>query len=88
MFKEKILEELSKKWAKIFASSPVKDWEKNLKAMMSSLFEKLELVSREEFEVQIELLTRTREKLSELEERVQVLERGSSVEKSALQDEL
>lgn len=87
MFKEKILEELSKRWAEIFASSPVKDWEKNLKAMLTSLFEKLDLVSREEFEVQAELLTRTREKLEELEKRVLSLEKAFSTKIKALQEE-
>ena len=76
MFKEKIFEELSEKWAKIFESSPVKDWEKNLKAMMASLFERMDLVSREEFDVQTELLARTREKLAQLEEQVKMLEKS------------
>lgn len=81
MFKEKIFEELSEKWAQIFESSPVKDWEKNLKAMMASLFERMDLVSREEFDVQAELLARTREKLAQLEEKVQALEKSLGAKK-------
>lgn len=51
-----------------------KDLEKNIRAGLQSGFQKLDLVSREEFDVQAAVLARTREKLEALEKRVQALE--------------
>ena len=50
------------------------DVEKNIRTALSSMFTKLELVTREEFDVQSQLLLRTREKLDMLEKRVAELE--------------
>jgi BMFP domain-containing protein YqiC len=55
-------------------SSPAKDIEKNVKAMMTQGFSKLDLVTREEFDVQNQVLAKTRAKLEALEARVQLLE--------------
>lgn len=63
----RILEEVGSKVSELLASSPARDVEKNLKALLGSAFTKLDLVSREEFEVQRELLQRTRERLEALE---------------------
>ena len=51
-----------------------KDTEKNLKSAMAKALEKIDLVSREEFEVQQAVLLRTREKLEAMEKQVQELE--------------
>lgn len=66
----KIFEELGNKVSELLATTPAKDMEKNVKAMLSSAFAKLDLVSREEFEVQRELLARTRERLDALEKKL------------------
>ncbi len=50
------------------------DMEKNIRAGLQATFSKLDLVTREEFDVQREVLTRTREKLAALEKRVAELE--------------
>ncbi len=50
------------------------DVEKNVRAAMSATFAKLDLVTREEFDVQTQVLHRTREKLEALEKRVTELE--------------
>jgi ubiquinone biosynthesis accessory factor UbiK len=55
-------------------SSPAKDIEKNVKAMMSQGFAKLDLVTREEFDIQAQVLAKTRAKLEALELRVAELE--------------
>ncbi|MEJ7805531.1 MAG: accessory factor UbiK family protein [Telluria sp.] len=55
-------------------SSPAKDIEKNVKAMMTQGFSKLDLVTREEFDIQNQVLAKTRAKLEALERRVQQLE--------------
>lgn len=72
----KVLEEFGNKVSEILAGTPARDVEKNLKALMSSAFSRLDLVTREEFDVQREVLLRTREKLVELETRVAALEAG------------
>jgi BMFP domain-containing protein YqiC len=55
-------------------NSPAKDIERNVKAMMTQGFSKLDLVTREEFDIQAQVLAKTRAKLEELEARVAVLE--------------
>jgi ubiquinone biosynthesis accessory factor UbiK len=55
-----------------------KDIEKNLKAALHSTFSKMDLVTREEFEVQAELLSRTRAMLDEMEQKVAALEQKLS----------
>ena len=51
-----------------------RDLEKNLHAALQSVLAKLDLVTREEFDVQTAVLLRTREKLEALEQRLAVLE--------------
>ena len=55
-------------------SSPAKDIEKNVKAMMTQGFSKLDLVTREEFDIQAQVLAKTRIKLESLELRMAELE--------------
>jgi BMFP domain-containing protein YqiC len=70
MFDPKFLEEINARVAEVIAASPAKDIEKNLKAMVSAMFARLDLVTREEFDVQAQVLQRTREKLEALEARL------------------
>ena len=63
-------------------SSPAKDIEKNVKAMMTQGFSKLDLVTREEFEIQNQVLAKTRAKLESLELRVQQLEESLASQKT------
>jgi BMFP domain-containing protein YqiC len=51
-----------------------KDFEKNCQNILSSAFAKLDLVTREEFDIQTKVLARTRKKLEELEEQIKTLE--------------
>lgn len=76
MFDPKILEDFGNRMSALLANSPARDIEKNAKAMVSGLIGKLDVVTREEFEVQAELLRRTRERLNALEARVEVLEKA------------
>jgi ubiquinone biosynthesis accessory factor UbiK len=69
-----LFEDLQKKVGDLLANSPAKDIEKNVRAVMAQGFAKLDLVTREEFDVQQEVLARTRAKLAELEARVVALE--------------
>jgi BMFP domain-containing protein YqiC len=74
MTPDKLLKELSGKLAEAVATSPAKDFERNARAMLTAGFAKLDLVTREEFDVQAKVLARTRERLAELEARVKALE--------------
>lgn len=69
-----IFDEIQAKINEALEKSPAKDIEKNVKAMMSQGFAKLDLVTREEFDVQAQILAKTREKLHALEVRVAELE--------------
>ena len=71
---DKLLSELSARLAAFAASNPAKDLEKNFRGMMSSAFSRLDLVTREEFDVQREVLARTRAKLEALEAKLAELE--------------
>jgi BMFP domain-containing protein YqiC len=71
---EKLVTELSARLAALAAANPLKDLERNFRALLASTFERLELVSREEYDVQVQVLARTREKLAHLEKRLAELE--------------
>lgn len=68
------LNELQDRIHQVLQQSPAKDLEKNLRGMLNQGFSKLDLLTREEFEVQADVLARTRAKLEALEKRVAELE--------------
>lgn len=74
MLSNQILKDLSLKIKELSSSSPLADMEKNIHALLQGAFTKLELVSREEFDVQADLLRVTREKLDLLQKRLDTLE--------------
>ena len=74
MLNSTTLDELAARIGRAIAASPAKDIEKNVKALLQSGLGRLELVSRREFDDQVEVLRRTREKLERLEARVAELE--------------
>jgi len=67
---QNLLNEINDKIKAVMAQSPAADLEKNLRAMLTAMFSRLDLVTREEFDVQRQVLARTREKLSQLETRL------------------
>ena len=73
---ESILKDIDRRMREVLAQSPAADLEKNLRALRSGFFARLDLVTREEFDVQRQVLLRTREKLAQLEARVAELERA------------
>ena len=77
MIGEKGFDDISARLAAAMAASPVRDVEKNVRALLRSALGRLDLVSREEFDIQVALLARTREKLDALEERLASLEAGA-----------
>jgi BMFP domain-containing protein YqiC len=68
------ISEISNKIREIIKNSPAGDLEKNINALLKGVFTKMELISREEFDIQTEVLRKTREKLEELEAKQAVLE--------------
>ena len=70
----RLLDDLSARISEFLATSPAKDVEKNLRALLSAAFAKLDLATRAELDIQAKVLARTRDKLSELEARVAELE--------------
>lgn len=73
--KEKFLEKINEHLTNILKDNPLKDVEKNIKAIILTIFSKLDLVTREEFEVQKKVLLATREKLDELEKQLKDLQK-------------
>ena len=76
----RLFEEIDRRMKEIFARSPAADLERNLRMLLRSTFSRLDLVTREEFDVQREVLARTRAKLAELEAKLAELENKSEVE--------
>jgi BMFP domain-containing protein YqiC len=74
MRNETLFQELSARLSELIAKSPARDLEKNARALLTGFFARLELVTREEFDVQSAVLHRTREKLEQLEAKVVELE--------------
>ncbi len=67
-------EDLQKNMSDLIARSPAADIERNVKGFLGQTFTKLDLVTREEFDIQSELLARTRIKVDTLETQVRALE--------------
>ncbi|OQW39772.1 MAG: hypothetical protein A4S08_06020 [Proteobacteria bacterium SG_bin4] len=74
MLNKNVIDEINAKVSEIMQNSPAKDIEKNVKMLLSGAFSKLDLVTRDEFDIQQEVLQRTREKLIILEAKVAELE--------------
>ena len=80
MLDPKRFEELAARLGAVIAASPVGDLQKNAQALLSSFFSKLDLVSREEFDIQTQVLLRTREKLKALEARLDEIEKKAEAD--------
>ena len=78
MLNNEKLSEISNKIREIVKDSPLPDIEKNIDALLKGMFTKMELVTREEFDVQTEVLKRTRQKLEELEKKLSEIEAGKN----------
>ncbi|GAB7564281.1 hypothetical protein LG202_23200 [Methylobacillus methanolivorans] len=67
-------EELSNKIKEIYSSLPAEGVEHNVHALLQGAFTKLELVTREEFDIQAEILRKTRAQLADLEKQLADIE--------------
>jgi BMFP domain-containing protein YqiC len=75
MDKISFLDDLQSRVSELVRQTPAADMQKNLKALLTQQFARLELVTREEFDTQAKVLARARTKLDELELRIAELER-------------
>ncbi|MBC7756736.1 MAG: accessory factor UbiK family protein [Bdellovibrio sp.] len=74
MFNSPFITDLSNKIRELVKNSPLEEMDKNIHALIQGTFTKMELISREEFDVQAEVLRSTREKLAKLETKLAELE--------------
>jgi len=74
MIDSRLFEELRSRIDQALRDSPAQDIEKNIRALLAAWFERMDLVLREDFEVQKKLLERAQAKLAELEARISELE--------------
>jgi len=74
MIKKELFDELSTRFKEIIATSPARDIEENIRALLSSTFTRLNLVTRDEFDAQSAVLAHTRAKLEDLEKQLAKLE--------------
>jgi len=74
MLNKNVIDEINAKVSEVLQNSPAKDIEKNVRMLLANAFTRLDLVTRDEFDVQQEVLQRTREKLMVLEGKVSELE--------------
>lgn len=83
MLDSKIVDDLVKRLADAMPEGlrdAKKDMEKNFRSIIQGAFAKLDLVTREEFDVQKKVLARTREKLDELAQKIQAIKPGSDID--------
>ena len=78
MNSQKLLDEWMDRLRDMLRDSPARDLEKNLRAGLTALFGRLDLVTREEYDVQAALLARAQERLQVLEARIAAVERSAA----------
>ena len=76
MLASKVIDDVRARISEAIAASPARDVDKNVRALLTGALARLDLVTREEFDVQAQVLRRTREKLEALATRLAELEAG------------
>jgi BMFP domain-containing protein YqiC len=74
MADKNLLDDINERVRSVLAQSPAADIEKNLRVLLAGWFGRLDLVTREEFDVQREVLRRAQERLAQLEARLAEVE--------------
>ena len=77
MLDKKLLDDINERMRSVLAQSPAADIEKNMRVLLAGWFSRLDLVTREEFDVQREVLRRAQDRLAQLEARLAELEAGA-----------
>ena len=81
LFSNEKIKELSLKISQLIESSPISELETNIHALIQGALTKMELVSREEFDIQAALLARTQQQLKMLEEKMTAFEEAQTTNK-------
>ena len=82
MIDPKFFENLAKQLASLVPTdlhSLREDMEKNFRTTLQAMFSKLDLVTHVEFDVQVKLLEKTRERVALLEEKIRAQENNESI---------
>lgn len=66
----RLLDEIGAKLSEVISASPAKDVEKNVRALLAAFFDRFDLVTRDDFEVQKRVLERAQGRIAELERRL------------------
>ena len=74
MTNKKKIQEISDKIREVIKNSPIEDMENNINALLKGIFTKMDLINREEFDIQTEVLRKTRLKLEAMEAKLRELE--------------
>ena len=77
MIDKRFFDELNERIGEAFRNSPAQDIEKNLRALLAGWFDRMDLVMREDFDVQKKLLEVALARVAALEARLAELERSS-----------
>jgi BMFP domain-containing protein YqiC len=72
---QRVTSDLQTRVSEAMRNSPAPEIEKNIRALMNQGFQKMDLVTREEFDLQSKVLAKTREKLETLESKIAALEK-------------
>ena len=72
------LDELAAQLKAVLAGNPGEDLQKNVRATLSAGLARMDVVTRQEFDVQREMLAALRQQIDELTAKVDALERESS----------
>ncbi len=75
---QSLLAELQQRVSELFRSSPAADIERNLKAMLAQTFQRVDLVTRDEFDTQLDRMSRLQERVAMLEQRLDAEAPGAS----------
>ncbi|MFA7665267.1 MAG: accessory factor UbiK family protein [Burkholderiaceae bacterium] len=67
--------DLQERLSGLLRNSPAADLERNLRALLGQTFQRLDLVTRDEFDAQLERLARLQERVAQLEEALRERER-------------
>lgn len=69
--KQSVLNDLQSRISDFFRASPMGDIERNIKALVAQAFQRMDLVTHDEFEIQNALIERLSERVEALERQVQ-----------------
>ena len=78
MTDRRLFDDLSERINEALRNSPAQDIERNLRALLANWFDRMDLVLRKDFDVQVKLLEAAQDKLAALEARVAELERSGA----------